>query len=278
MSRLHYHFGQDPSCRIHGTIHLRNVAISKYGDDWHSVAHSHNHTELFYIIGGKGQFWIEDHLHTVSSNDLVVISPYVSHTEVSSNAQPLEYIVLGVAGIELSADDSANSQYRILNHCVSEDIFSCFRNIIREMESKNTCYTDICQAYTEILIIRLMRIISLTCPNRPGVNIGNRSCAAVRQYIDLHFKESLSLEQLAEKVHMNKFYLSHAFKKEYGISPMHYLISKRIEESKYLLAETNLPLSHIAQMLGFSSLSYFSQTFRRTQSISPKEFRQHFSK
>ena len=77
------------------------------------------------------------------------------------------------------------------------------------------------------------------------------------------------------EVHMNKFYLSHAFKREYGISPINYMISRRIDESKYLLAETDLSLSQIAQMLGFSSPSYFSQVFHRTQSVSPKEFRQN---
>ena len=73
---------------------------------------------------------------------------------------------------------------------------------------------------------------------------------------------------------MNKYYLSHAFKREYGVSPISYMISRRIEESKYLLAETDLSMSQIAQLLGFSSLSYFSQVFRRTQSVTPMEFRQ----
>ena len=73
---------------------------------------------------------------------------------------------------------------------------------------------------------------------------------------------------------MNKFYLSHAFKREYGVSPINYMISKRIEESKYLLAETDLSMTQIAQLLGFSSLSYFSQVFRRTQSVTPMEYRQ----
>jgi AraC-like DNA-binding protein len=53
------------------------------------------------------------------------------------------------------------------------------------------------------------------------------------------------------------------------------MITKRIEESKYLLAETDLSLSQVAQMLGFSSPSYFSQVFRRTQNLSPTEYRQN---
>jgi AraC-like DNA-binding protein len=119
-----------------------------------------------------------------------------------------------------------------------------------------------------------MRSTALAVPMEPQVNSGNRQCAAVRRYIDLHFKESLTLDQLAQEAHMNKYYLSHAFKREYGVSPINYMISRRIEESKYLLAETDLSMSQIAQLLGFCSLSYFSQVFRRSQNISPMEFRQ----
>ena len=145
----------------------------------------------------------------------------------------------------------------------------------REMEMKNTGYKDICQAYMEILIIRIMRNTALAVQEDSAVISGNRQCAAVRRYIDLHFKEPLTLDQLSEEAHMNKYYLSHSFKREYGVSPINYLISRRISESKYLLSETDLSMSQIAQLLGFSSLSYFSQAFRKSQGVSPMEFRQN---
>jgi len=274
MSRSHYSLNQEQSFTIRGTAKLLNVASAKYGGDWHSVPHTHNHLELFYIVGGKGQFLIQDQLYPVNSNNLVIINPNVTHTEVSLNAQPLEYIVLGIEGIELATNESSNGQFNILDHFESVEISSCLRNILREMEQKNTGYEDVCQAYMEILIIRLMRNIALAVPTESQVVSGNRQCASVKRYIDLHFKEALTLEQLAEDAHMNKFYLSHAFKREYGTSPINYMITKRIEESKYLLAETDLSMSQIAQLLGFSSLSYFSQVFRRTQATTPMEYRQ----
>ena len=274
MSRSHYSLNQNQSFTIRGTAKLLNVASAKYGGDWHSVPHTHNHLELFYIVGGKGQFLIQDQLYPVNPNNLVVINPNVTHTEVSLNAQPLEYIVLGIEGIELATNESSNGQFNILDHFESVEISSCLRNILREMEQKNTGYEDVCQAYMEILIIRLMRNTALAVPAESQVVSGNRQCASVKRYIDLHFKEALTLEQLAEDAHMNKYYLSHAFKREYGISPINYMITKRIEESKYLLAETDLSMSQIAQLLGFSSLSYFSQVFRRTQATTPMEYRQ----
>lgn len=274
MSRSHYSVDKELSYTIRGTAKLLNIASAKYGGDWHSVPHTHNHVELFYIIGGKGQFLINDQLYPVNTNHLVIINPNVIHTEVSLNAQPLEYIVLGVDGIELSISGTSNGQFCILDHFESLDMASCLRNILREMEMKQPGYEDVCQAFMEILIIRLMRSTGLSLPSETSAVSTNRQCAAVRRYIDLHFKEALTLEQLAEEGHMNKFYLSHAFKREYGVSPINYMISRRIEESKYLLAETDLSLSQIAQLLGFSSLSYFSQVFHRTQSVSPKEYRQ----
>ena len=274
MSRSHYSLNQDQSFTIRGTAKLLNAASAKYGGDWHSVPHTHNHAELFYIVGGKGQFLIEDHLYPVNTNHLLIINPNVIHTEVSLNAQPLEYIVLGIEGVELSITENSNGQFCILDHFESMDITSCLRNILREMEQKQPGYEDVCQAYMEILIIRLMRNTGLSVPTEPQNSVGNHQCATVRRYIDNHFKEPLTLDQLAAEAHMNKYYLSHAFKQEYGISPINYMISRRLEESKYLLAETDLSMSQIAQLLGFSSLSYFSQVFHRTQGISPMEYRQ----
>ena len=274
VSRSHYSLNPEQSFTIRGTAKLLNVASAKYGGDWHSVPHTHNHMELFFIVGGKGQFLIDEQLYPVDVNNLVIINPNIVHTEVSLNAQPLEYIVLGIEGIQLAGSDTSDRQFNILDHFESVEISSCLRNILREMEQKNTGYEDVCQAYMEILIIRLMRNITLAVPTESQVVSGNRQCASVKRYIDLHFKEALTLEQLAEDAHMNKYYLSHAFKLEYGISPINYMITKRIEESKYLLAETDLSMSQISQLLGFSSLSYFSQVFRRTQATTPMEYRQ----
>ena len=273
MSRNYYSLDREQTFTIRGTAKLLNVSSAKYGGDWHSVPHTHNHMELFYIVGGKGQFLIQDQLYPVNANNLVIINPNVPHTEVSLNAQPLEYIVLGIEGVELASSEQSNGRFSMLDHFESVEISGCLRNILREMELKSTGYEDVCQAYMEILIIRLMRSTALSVPMQPQQISANRQCAAVKRYIDQHFKETLTLDQLAEEAHMNKFYLSHAFKQEFGVSPINYLISCRIEESKYLLAETDLSISQIAQLLNFSSPSYFSQVFRRTQEMSPMEYR-----
>ena len=275
MSRQYYSGGHSNSSTVRNNVKLLNVTRCKYGNDWHSVPHTHNYMELFYITGGKGQFLIHDQTYPVDTNDLVMVNPNVPHTETGVNSKPLEYIVLGISGVELESTGSFNGQFCILDYIVNKELTACIHNILREMELKNPGFEEVCQAYVEILIIRLMRNIAISAgENTRGIS-ANPQCASVKRYMDLHFKEPLTLEQLAAEAHINKYYLAHAFKKEYGVSPINYLISRRIEESKHLLSETDLTMSQIARILGFSSPSYFSQVFRKTQGTSPLDYRRN---
>lgn len=271
----YYSLAEDQTYTIRGNARLLNIASAKYSGNWQCVPHTHEYTEIFYIIGGTGLFLIEDQERQVHINDIVIINPAISHAEVSINSQSLEYIVLGISGIRLVANRHSNEHFCILDHYESAEISGCLWNILREMEQKHTGFQDVCRACMEMLVIRLMRSTSLTVSTEDEIAGGNHQCAAVKRYIDLHFKESLSLEQLAAKAHMNKYYLAHTFKAEYGTSPINYMITRRIIESKYLLAETDLSLAQIAQMLGFSSPSYFSQAFRKAQGISPADYRKN---
>lgn len=273
MSINYYSLEMEQHHTIRGTLKLLNVASAKSSGNWQCIPHTHEYVELFYIIGGTGMFQIEDQAYPVHVNDIIVINPNVSHAEVSINGQTLEYIVLDIEGIRLVDKKHFSRSFCILDPSESTEISGCLWNILREMEQKQAGFEDVCQACMEMLVIRLMRKINLTISSVSQFTPGNRQCALVKHYIDQHFKEALSLEQLAVKVHMNKYYLVHTFKEEYGVSPINYMISRRIVESKYLLAETDLSLAQIAQLLGFSSPSYFSQAFRKAQGISPIDYR-----
>ncbi len=260
-------------------VKLLYVSTAKYGGDWHSTLHTHACTEIFYVVGGSGKFNIEGKLLPVTTDDMVIVNPNVEHTEVSYNKRPLEYIVLGVEGLEYSAGEDADERWFMTNlQNAREALLHALREMLREIEYKAVGYELICQVLLEVLILRLMRHAGLqflptkTEHRKPGRK-PSKECAAVRHYIDNHFKENINLDMLSELVHVNKYYMVHSFTKEYGISPINYLISRRIEESKYLLSDTDHSLSQISHMLGFSSPSYFSQSFRRLEGMSPMEFR-----
>ena len=95
----------------------------------------------------------------------------------------------------------------------------------------------------DIIVVQLMRNASVSAVPIHSRLPANRQCATVKRYIDHHYKENITLDQLAEKVSITKYYMVHAFKREYGVSPINYIINCRIKEGKRLLAETDLSLS-----------------------------------
>lgn len=273
MSHTNYTFSQAKGSLPRQQMILRNVASAKYGGDWHSTPHTHSYTELFYIVGGDGQFRINEKLFPVHPHQLIVVNPNIIHTEVSYGTQPLEYIVLGIEGVELTIPDSDEARYCIYSFPENNDVLACMRSVLQEMQDCRPEYQTACLAYMDIILVQLMRNVTVSVTQSSARFPANRQCAAVRQYIDRHYKENLTLDLLAEKVSINKFYMAHAFKREYGVSPINYLIGCRIREGKNLLAQTDLSLSQIATVLGFSSSSYFSQSFRKAAGISPMEYR-----
>ena len=94
---------------------------------------------------------------------------------------------------------------------------------------------------------------------------------------DEHFSEPITLDTLAQMVHINKYHLVRTFQKEYGITPINYLIERRLEESRFMLKNTNYSASQIVSLLGFSSSSYFSQCFRRKEHMSPSQYREMYA-
>lgn len=273
MSHIHYAFNMVKEKQSQDQMKLRNVASAKYGGDWHSIPHSHSYTELFYIIGGDGKFQIDDERFPVQAHNLVIVNPNIIHTELSYEAHPLEYIVLGIEGLEITILGSSESRYCIYTFSASNKVLTCMQSILREMQDCELEHQMVCQAYMDILVVQLMRSSGVSMTRVSEASTGNRLCASTRHYIEHHYKERLSLDDLAEIANVNKYYLAHAFKEEYGISPISHLIACRITASKRLLAETDLSLSQIAGILGFSSASYFSQSFRKAEGISPAEYR-----
>ena len=143
---------------------------------------------------------------------------------------------------------------------------------MRELTEKAPSYEAICHNLAEVLIAKLMRQTThrfLGTESRKS----SKECLKAQRYMDEHFKENVTLDILAELTHMNKYYLVHAFKRELGCSPISYLIDRRIRESKFLLKTTDYSVSQISQQLGFSSPSYFSQSFKRMVGTGPSEYR-----
>ena len=96
---------------------------------------------------------------------------------------------------------------------------------------------------------------------------------AIRHFIQQHYMEELTLETLAEKVHLSPSYLSKLFKRETGENLSIYIQNVRIQQAKILLCTTDLKTYEVAERVGISDPVYFSRTFKKITGMKPKDFR-----
>jgi AraC-like DNA-binding protein len=92
-------------------------------------------------------------------------------------------------------------------------------------------------------------------------------------YIENHLHYAITLEDLAEHVSLNTNYLSTLFKKELGKTVSEYIITRRLDEAKRMLAHSEMPISEISNTLAFNSQSYFSLLFREHFNETPRQYR-----
>lgn len=259
---------------------LLYVATSCYDKDWNSLMHTHKCAELFFCVHGRGKFHTPERTFDVKKDDLVVINAEAEHAESSMPAHPLEYLVLGVQGINFHFDNAeSDGRYGVLHFDqYREDLLFYLQTILREVDTKPLGYCDMCQRILEILLIHIQRIANVTISTENAasekMHSSNRTCAMIHQYIDEHFSEPITLDDLAQMVHINKYHLVRTFQKEYGTTPINYLIETRLRESRFMLENTDYSTSQIVSLLGFSSPSYFSQCFRRRENMSPSQYRE----
>lgn len=263
------------------SFQLDSITKSKYDSDWHSTLHTHPFTELFYVVDGKGEFIIQQQRFAVKANDFVIINPHVEHTEVSSSEDPLEYIVVGIQGLSfsnLTTQDQGNQPFSFFNlRDEQKDILRYLNVMVQEATNQAMSYELVCHNLLEILLIKILRHqhfeLEVDSKNKTSKDI-----AFIKHYLKTYYRESIQLEDLASMTHLSRFYISHSFKKDVGLSPMEYLMTIRIKESKILLRTTNYSVSQIADIVGFTTPTYFSKQFRKVTGISPSDYREQFSK
>lgn len=95
----------------------------------------------------------------------------------------------------------------------------------------------------------------------------------VKQYIQYHVDEDLSIDKLAAQVYLSQGYLSSVFKKETGMNLSRYIRQCRMEKAKELLKDTNMKVVQICEKVGFANVSYFCQNFREYCGVSPDKYR-----
>jgi AraC family transcriptional regulator len=95
----------------------------------------------------------------------------------------------------------------------------------------------------------------------------------VRDFIEAHLDDDLSLTVLADVACLSPYHFSRSFKESAGVGPQRYVIQRRLERAKTLLRRTRQPLALIAQRAGFADQSHLTSIFRREMGVTPGRFR-----
>ncbi len=99
----------------------------------------------------------------------------------------------------------------------------------------------------------------------------------VKIYIDNSWDFSMTVERLAERFHLNSNYVTSVIKQKYGVKPKQYMLSRKIDCAKELLADPNCEIKEIAGTLSFSSVYHFSNTFKKITGETPSAYRRRVS-
>ena len=113
-------------------------------------------------------------------------------------------------------------------------------------------------------------------PDHVAVSKKRMELAAVKAYMDEHYTQKLTLDDLEAQFFINKYYLLKIFKETYGMTISSYLISKRITRAKQLLRFTQMTIDEVGCAVGMDGAGYFSRMFKKAEGISPKEYRKQW--
>lgn len=143
------------------------------------------------------------------------------------------------------------------------------------ISTENNAAKDVLVDFTlKELLIRLMQTQArkLILDNYHKNTSTNRF-AFVVEYIKSHIHEDITIDKLSNLCYMSKPNFFRCFKREFGISPVDFVIQERIKAAKKLLKDMNVTISQACYSVGINNLSYFFKLFKRIEGITPNEFR-----
>jgi AraC-like DNA-binding protein len=118
-------------------------------------------------------------------------------------------------------------------------------------------------------------VSAVTPPVREDLLIGLRRA---RDHIDRHYADPLELDALAALAGLSKYHFLRCFARTYGATPGTYLTERRVERAQDLLRATNLTVTEVCWLVGYSGLGSFSSRFRRLVGCSPSEYQARWAR
>lgn len=247
------------------------------------VMHAHaDAVELILICSGSSEYLIHDKKVVIKAGDLLVYNAGVVHDEVSGPDMEVGSYCVGVGGLHMpglreNALISDEKGYVFPTGRYFADMKELFVMMFRNLAAGEPHAELFCTSLLHALLVSVLTVTEGVGETRenpadePHI-LGSR----IKDYIDRHYMEPITLQSMGEALRISPYYLSHVFKQMSGYSPVQYLLRRRIGEAQTLLITTELSVARIAEMVGYDSQSYFNLQFTKNVGMPPSRYRHNY--
>ncbi|MBQ9337681.1 MAG: AraC family transcriptional regulator [Lentisphaeria bacterium] len=263
--------------------------VSMYRTSWRPKRfHDHDHSEIAIVLKGKCVHLCGGKSVSIQAGDLLVVHPGSTHTYDQFDQMEMVNIIYDTSRLYLPVldgnrmpffrilfpDDPENihqSPEPVLHLAPDalETISGMIHNMETELKSTRPGRSLYCLAVFLQIVVILCRLYSGTDQlDSMPFQIGEAVA-----YINTHYRQTVSVEQLARKACMSRRNFFLQFKKTAGCTPIQYLIRLRISRATELLLYSEMSIGDIAAQCGFCDSNYFCKTFRAQTGMSPRQFR-----
>lgn len=239
-------------------MYISTLFSFRYAKDWSIEQFAANTHELIYFISGSGEVTIDGEKFQYSPNYVLFMESDKPRDQVAF--EETYYICIRFTG---SMDDLSVKSNCVT--CKNNRIYQIFKNIADEYRQKNIGYYEICN----LNIMEILHVINRLSSDDSNVN----TILEIIKEIDENHNFSKSVEEMANSTHYSYDYFRHRFKSVTGKSPMQYIIDSKIEHACKMLEGQHLNCTEIAYLLGFSSSSQFSRSFKKKLGVSPSVYK-----
>ena len=249
---------------------------------WRYDMHLHSAVEIVVTLEGCVDYQVEDQVYHIRKNQVLIVPPNVSHAlSMGENSKRLLFLfepepILEMRDIKkiqrslekvffLQNDDE--TQHRIFDMLLK--IYDCYQQ--REMMFNTLCFSDLLRIYA----LLSQQYLAGDFPQRQKESpvMDREVISSAMNYIDSHYQEDVSLEEVAAFTGFSRCYFSRSFKKQTGYSFRDYLSQRRIQGAMELLIHTDKPMNQVARESGFNSIATFNRTFREYKNCTPTQYR-----
>ena len=234
--------------------------------------HWHENLEILYFLSGECDVVNGSEEIKVQKGDIIIINSEAIHG-VRFHHKFCEFIVVHLDHTFGESMGFNTCDYRFSKKINDPKIANLINIAFEEQQKQENYYQESVKITLLSVLLELFRnhIIKEAKEHKTSNKV--KLVKKIIKYIYKHFDEQVSIEEIENYCRYSRFYISRAFKEITGTTIMVYLNNARIEKAKSLLENSNLSISEISANCGFVSQSYFGKVFRKSENMSPLEYK-----